>query len=73
MVKALRKRQVMGGENQGGAAARPPKQKLGNHPGGTAVQLRGGLVGQNDGGISDQRPGNGHPLTLAARKPPGFS
>jgi len=30
------------------------------------VQVSGGLVRQKDGGIIDERPGNGHPLLLTA-------
>ena len=35
-------------------------------PAGAGVQGAGGLIRQNDGGLSGQGPGNGHPLLLAA-------
>ena len=36
-------------------------------PGGL-VEVAGGFVGQHDGRAADQRPGDGHPLALAARE-----
>jgi hypothetical protein len=29
------------------------------------IQIAGGLVSQQNGGVIDQRPGDGHPLLLA--------
>src|SRR5512135_929222 len=35
---------------------------------GLAVEVAGGLVGQDHGGVVEQGPGDGHPLLLAARE-----
>ena len=36
--------------------------------GGAAVEVAGGFVRKHDGGLSDQSPGDGHALLLAARE-----
>ena len=36
------------------------------------IQVSGRLIGQDDAGVVHQRPGNGHPLALPARKFVGF-
>ena len=41
-------------------------QQVDDSVAGVAVQVAGGLVSQDDGGRGDQRPGDGHPLLLAA-------
>ena len=38
-----------------------------------AVQVAGGLVSQDDSGLGDQRPGDGHPLLLAAGEVAGIA
>ena len=51
------------------AAAGVVQQRLHHGRTGFEVQVAGGLVRQDDGGLLDQRPGDGHALFLAAGEP----
>jgi membrane protease YdiL (CAAX protease family) len=54
-------------EHDGQAAVDIQFSQQGNHVGaGAGVEIAGGLVAHQDRGLVDQRPGNGHPLLLAA-------
>ena len=39
---------------------------------GLGVEVAGGLIREQDGGIIDEGPGNGHPLLLSAGELRGF-
>ena len=43
-----------------------PGQQVHDFPGGFPVQVAGGLIRGDEGGVGDQGPGDGHPLLLAA-------
>ena len=43
-----------------------PGQQVHDFPGGLPVQVAGGFVRGDEGGVGDQGPGDGHPLLLAA-------
>ena len=58
---------VMGDQNNGDAFlfVESP-EKFQHFFTGLGVEVAGGLIGEQDGGIIDQGPGNGHPLLLPA-------
>ena len=61
--------QVVGDHHQGLAVGLHRQLQKAQHIlAGFAVQVAGGLVGQKDGGLGNQGPGDGHPLLAAAGK-----
>src|SRR6185369_15575244 len=60
---------VVGGEDERGAAlAVEAAHEIDDLAPGGAVEVRRGLVGQDQRGLADQRAGDGHALLLAARQ-----
>lgn len=60
---------VVGDDHKGRAlAARELHHQLENAVGAGAIQVASGFVGQHTGRLRDERAGNRHTLTLAARK-----
>ena len=59
---------VVGGEKDGSAAVLQVPDDLPELAAGLGVEARGGLVEEEELGISDQRDGDGEPLLLAAGK-----
>ena len=58
---------VVGDHHQGLGKGPDGALEQGQHVGaGPAVQVAGGLVGQDQGGLGHQGPGDGHPLLLPA-------
>ena len=60
--------EVVGRHDDHGAAGVDVAQQLEDAASGALVEVAGGLVGQEDGGVVDQRAGDRHPLLLAARQ-----
>lgn len=59
--------EVVGDQQAGGAAAvHLVGQQVSDGQAAFGVEAGGGLVGQQDGGPVDERPGDGYPLLLAA-------
>ena len=57
---------VVGYGDDGGALVVQFLEEVGYLPAGIAVQVAGGLVGEDHGRVAHQRPGDGHPLALPA-------
>ena len=57
---------VVGHHDDRGAVTVEPVEEIENLTTGRRVQLTGGLVGEQDRGPVGDRPGDGHPLHLAA-------
>ena len=57
---------VMGDEDDRVAFAVKLVEDSQDFPAGLGIEVAGWLIGQDEGRLIDQGPGNGHPLTLAA-------
>ena len=67
-VGLLNRRQAVG-DDQGGALVHQPVERLLHGKLALGIEGAGRLVEQQDGGIAEQRPGDGDALALAARQP----
>ena len=59
---------VVGDDHDGGPSEMQFVDQCQDRLPGDAVEIAGGLVGQDDGRSPDQRPGDGYPLALATRQ-----
>src|SRR5579864_347874 len=59
---------VVGGHQDSGPTGVDLQQQLNDFPRGRRIQVPGWLVGEKDARIVDERPGDRHPLLLAARQ-----
>ena len=62
--------EIVGGHDHNGAAGVDVAEQLKDTAGGPLIEVAGRLVGQENGGIVDQRPSDGDPLLLAAGELP---
>jgi len=59
---------VVGDDHDGGSLAVQILEQAEDGRSGGAVEIAGGFIGQDDGGVTDQGPRDGHPLAFPSRK-----
>jgi len=59
---------VVGDDHDGGPLTVQIPQQADDGRSGGAVEVTGGFIGQDDGGVTDQGPGDGHPLAFPSRQ-----
>jgi len=59
---------VVGDDHDGGSLAVQILEQAEDGRSGGAVEIAGGFIGQDDGGVTDQGPRDGHSLAFPSRK-----